>query len=343
MRKLALLLLVVLLIPAQWLRDGQPARGGPAPVGPASVGPASTGPAVITRHDLMPGLGSPLRFGPFTLVGAWQITGNRDEVGNYSALGLRCDGRIVAVSDRDGMMTFTRPDRPGPWAVALAHPVPLGGAGFQMHSDSEALAILPPRQHGGCGDMLIFYEGTEDILRFSPGLKRQAVITIPALGEWPINQGPEASAVLADGRTVMLEEGYAPWWDRTRHTGFVFPALPVSGESPGRFTLVLAPGYRPTELAQLPDGQLLLLERKFTLGGFRSAIAVLDPRSIRPGATVAPRELARIEDPRIRDNYEGMTVTRESDGALALWLISDSNQMVWLQRTLLLKLRFARL
>jgi hypothetical protein len=35
-----------------------------------------------------------------------------------------------------------------------------------------------------------------------------------------------------------------------------------------------------------------------------------------------------------------MTVTREADGGEAIWLISDNNQMVWAQRTLLLKLRF---
>jgi hypothetical protein len=34
-----------------------------------------------------------------------------------------------------------------------------------------------------------------------------------------------------------------------------------------------------------------------------------------------------------------MTVTRDADGAVAVWLIADSNLMVWAQRTLLLKLR----
>ena len=54
---------------------------------------------------------------------------------------------------------------------------------------------------------------------------------------------------------------------------------------------------------------------------------------------ITPQVLARIDDPRIRENYEGMTVTREKDGSQAIWLISDSNEMVWAQRTLLLKLR----
>jgi hypothetical protein len=49
--------------------------------------------------------------------------------------------------------------------------------------------------------------------------------------------------------------------------------------------------------------------------------------------------IARIDDPRIHDNYEGMAVTREADGSQIVWLVSDSNEMVWAQRTLLLKLR----
>jgi len=67
-----------------------------------------------------------------------------------------------------------------------------------------------------------------------------------------------------------------------------------------------------------------------------------DPAAIRPGAQVAPRPIAWIGDPRIRDNYEGMVATPEADGSTAIWLISDSNEMVWLQRTLLLKLRLPR-
>lgn len=73
--------------------------------------------------------------------------------------------------------------------------------------------------------------------------------------------------------------------------------------------------------------------------GFRSVIAVFAQKDVRPGAVITPKVIARIDDPRIRDNYEGMTVTREPDGSRLVWLISDSNEMVWAQRTLLLKLR----
>ena len=44
-------------------------------------------------------------------------------------------------------------------------------------------------------------------------------------------------------------------------------------------------------------------------------------------------------DSSARENYEGMTAFRDADGSTVIWLISDSNHMVWAQRTLLLKLR----
>jgi len=69
-------------------------------------------------------------------------------------------------------------------------------------------------------------------------------------------------------------------------------------------------------------------------------ILTADPAQLHPGAVLQTQEIARIDDPRIRDNYEGMTVTRAADGSVSIWLISDSNLMVALQRTLVLKLRF---
>ncbi len=175
--------------------------------------------------------------------------------------------------------------------------------------------------------------------RFSPELARRSGIPLPVLAEWPKNQGPEAMTLLADGRTVIVGESYVRWQDRTRHPGLIFPGIPRPRENPARFELVLPAGYRPSELAQMPDGRMLVLGRNFSLAGFRSLIAIFAPRDIRAGTVITPRVIARIDDPRIRDNYEGMTVTREADGSQLVWLVSDSNEMVLMQRTLLLKLR----
>lgn len=327
MRRKAVLLLALVLLPVVCLR-------GPAP--------AEKDHPRVWRRDLLPGLIAerlPRRWGPFELAGAWRIDGDDPSIANYSALGTRDDGSLVALSDRRALLTFTRPDRPGPWLAHPARPFTAHTDFAQDHSDGEALVVLPPPAHGAPNDLLLIFEGTADVVRVSGDLRRRTVIPVPALAAWPGNMGPEASTRLRDGRMVMIEEGYAPWYDRSGHDALVFPGLPRKGDRPAHWRLRLPGGWRPTELAVLPDGRLLLLERRFTLTGFRSAIAWIDPAAIRPGATVVPQPLARIEDPRIRDNYEGMTVTREPDGATAVWLIADSNGMDVLQRTLLLKLR----
>ena len=327
-RRLAIILLILALIPTIYVRQPWP--------------PASRDHRV-TYHDLLPGLvrqGMPRRFGQLQLVGAWQLTSRNRDFGNFSGLAERDSRDLVAVSDRNATLVFTRPDKPAPgrtWQRETIHPRKPALASF-IDSDSESVSVDPAD-----GTMLIGYEGSPRFHLFSADLKHDRKIKAPVLMEWPNNQGPEAMRRLADGRTIAIGEVYAHWYSRRRHPGLIWPGLPRDNERPQRFELVMPEGYRPVELAQAPDGRLLVLGRKFTLGGFRTVVTTLpSAREIRAGVRVEAQPIAWIADSRIRDNYEGMVATREPDGGTAIWLISDSNEMVWLQRTLLLKLRWTQ-
>lgn len=322
MRRIVVLLLALATLPLMILHEGP---------GPVALD------APVVRTDLMPGLrrdGAVPSLGALQLVGAWQLRSRYRGFGNFSALATFADGTMVALSDRNDIMFFTRPDRPGPWRVWM---------GVNFHgpwtpppsSDVEAVAVEPATQ-----DLVMASEGAGEIYRVTRDLKQYRRIAIPELDEWPANMGPEAMALLHDGRLVMIGETYAGLLERRLHPALLFPGLPRPHQRPDRFMVRMPYGFRPVELAQLPDGRLLVLGREFGLGGFRTTISLADPAAIRPGAVVPTHEIARITDPRLRDNYEGMTVTRDADGSLAVWLISDSNLMAWLQRTLLLKLRF---
>ena len=321
MRAYKLALLILALVPAVYLRAPKP-----PPVLDARVGLTDLMPA-LRRAGLLPETGG------LALIGAWEMTGRHRDFGNFSGLG-QADNGFVAVGDRGGVLWFPRPDRAGPWRTRLTRLINLEWRKYRYDTDAEAVAVEP-----GTGDLLVGYEDSAALERYSPDLAVRTRIALPVLREWPENQGPEAMTRLADGRTVIVGEVYARWLDRTLHPAMMFPGEPRPYEQPARFTLRMPPGYRPADLAQMPDGRLLVLGRSFSLVGFRSVIAVFSPTEILPGATVTPHVIARIEDARISENYEGMTVTREADGNQAIWLISDSNQMVWAQRTLLLKLR----
>lgn len=324
MRAFKLVLLILALIPTFYLRAPTPP---PIPVRP------------IDLTDLMPALraAGPLpATGRLQLVGAWQLTSGHNDFGNFSGL-AQTGGGFVAVGDRGGVLSFSRPDRAGPWRTRLDRMIHLEWRKYQFETDAESVAVGPDTR-----DLLVGFEDAQILERFSPDLAERTRIPLPVLREWPGNQGAEAMTRLTDGRTVIVGEVYARWLDRTLHPGLIFPGEPRANEVPARFTVRMPPGFRPTELAQMPDGQVLFLGRGFGLSGFRSVIAIIPQAAVRQGATITPRVIARIEDPRICENYEGMTVTREPNGSAAIWLISDSNRMVWAQRTLLLKLRLNR-
>ena len=321
MRALKLVPLIIALAPTVWLRH------------PAAQPVAAKS---LTFVDLMPALRRAAPFptiGAPELVGIWHLRGGLPDAGTLSGL-AQSDAEMVAVGDRGAILRFARPDRPGTAALHLSKLIGLDWRKHPHPTDAESVVVEPRT-----GDLLVAYEDTPAIVRFSADLESHTRIPVPAFANWPDNEGPEAMTWLSDGRLLVIAEGYDRWFDRTLHEGLIFPGVPQTGAEPARFLLRMPAGYRPCELAQMPDGRLLVLGRSFSLMGFRSVIAAFAPPAVRPGAAITPQVIARIDDPRIRENYEGMTVTREPDGSQAIWLISDSNQMVWAQRTLLLKLR----
>jgi hypothetical protein len=100
--------------------------------------------------------------------------------------------------------------------------------------------------------------------------------------------------------------------------------------------------FRPTGAARLPDGDLLLVERRFPPIGAR---VVRLPRASLDGTGPLPTvEIARLEAPLTLDNFEGIDARRDASGRTLVYLLSDDNNCArtpgsrgpGLQRTLLL-------
>jgi len=111
--------------------------------------------------------------------------------------------------------------------------------------------------------------------------------------------------------------------------------------SEGRYTwqtfqYTKIPDFNPTAITPLPDGGFVLLERAFDMvRGVRVRVMRADAAEFQPGATVRPRELARLVPPVAVDNLEGIAAGKGRNGETLLWLISDDNFNP-LQRNLLL-------
>lgn len=311
-RTIAVLLLIGALAPGVWLREER---------------------VLQTRTDEvtfrpLPHEG-PARGGDgLRLVGAWQLTSSDPRFGSYSALVVRSDGRLRAYSDSGQWLEFAPPGMRAEADVEFGSVRDHGG---KAANDVEAAA-----HDQGTGTTWLALEFTNTIRRIN---HETVEVAPPAMAGFPANGGAEAMARLPDGRFVVLAEGAGPL-SPMRRTGLLFATDPLVDDSATVFAFDPPPGYDPTDAAALPDGRVMILLRALSLRpfpAFGSKLVVADPAEIEAGEPWPWREVAHLSGLAPRENYEGLAVM-PGDSGVVLWLISDANRSVLLQRTLLLKL-----
>ena len=316
-RAVALLLVFVLLTTI----DGpgpRPRREGPgeAPLVYTPVALQADDPA---RRDV----------GRLHFLGGWELDSPDRRMGGLSAIHVE-NGEVIAASDAGTILRFPLPGTVAQPRVRFQPivdgPRPGRGRGTR---DSEGLLVV--------GDKLwISFELYNAIWRYDRASLRGETGAQPRpMSGWWGNSGPEAIVRLADGRTLVLEEGLedgVPLRDAILFAGD--PAVP------GTPTLSLhyrrPPGYRPTDAALLPDGRILILNRRFAWLRFSAKLLVADLRTPPAGGIIAGQEVATLEAPLVIDNMEGLAVTQEN-GRTIVWLVSDDDFMRLFRRTLLLK------
>lgn len=188
------------------------------------------------------------------------------------------------------------------------------------------------------GQVWVGFERYNQIWRYAPGLTRPAAYAAPPpMARWEKNGGAESMVRLHDGRFLVIAE--TDRRDRPTRDLLVFPGDPVSRPNDAMLAYYRPPdGFDPSDATELPDGRVLVINRRIDLP-FRwtAVLTLIDPRGVKAGQVLAGREIARFAAPLTVDNYEGLAITREG-AATILWMVSDDNQL-FLQRTLLLKFR----
>lgn len=264
--------------------------------------------------------------GSLVFRGGLELSSKDPRFGGLSGLRVSADGsRFVAIADIGFWMTGAlRYDERGNLAgiaeVALLPLLDAAGRPFRTkyRADAESLTAAPD------GGYLVGFEGMHRIVRYRRVGGPGATIAGPAdLASAPSNGGLETLTTLADGRVLAITEtdeidgGVSGWIGPAPWRAFIWP---------------IDEGFRPTDAATLPDGDVLVLERRFPFLAARIrrlAVAQLD------AGRLEPKEIARFEGSLTFDNMEGISVRQGAGGRTLVYLLSDDNQN-FLQRTLLL-------
>ena len=272
------------------------------------------------------------RIGQLRFLGAWELRSQNRDFGGISALTTLADGRFIGLSDAGTLIGFGLTNNEHADHPFIA-PLPEAfGPGKTYHDrDTEGLAY-----DRDTGQFWVSYEGRNMIRRFSPSFGRSDAMVQPAtMHDWPTNRGPETLVRFPDGRFAVFSEG-------AERTGGSYQAILFSGDpvEPGTnsFTFGYRPpkGYMATDAKVLPDGRLLILNRRIGFPeGFSAILSTLDPANIRKDAVVEATPIAVLKSPLLVDNMEGLAITREGE-QIIIWLISDDNFNIF-QRTLLMK------
>lgn len=273
------------------------------------------------------------RLGGLTFLGGVRLTSPTRGVGGFSAMAVDGD-RFTLLSDGGNYVRFRLDSR---WHVSQVSNGALydgPGRGWRkLDRDSESLARDP-----ATGTNWVGFESTDQIWRYDAALRAGHGRAVPAMAKWPSNGGAEAMVRMRDGSFVVFAESAS-----TKVRG-VRPALWFAGDPVDPRTRGFRFGYRPpvgfvpTDVAELPDGRLVVINRAASLRtGFTATVAIVERGAIRTGRIVTGREIARFAAPVVHDNFEAVAVVREGRDTI-LWIASDDNQLP-VQRSLLLKFR----
>lgn len=285
-------------------------------------------------------------FGKLTWLGSLELSSPAKPFGGYSALAIDKSGtKLMAISDagtwlsadiilRDGRMKKIVNAVIGPLLGKDGKPL----SGKKRENDAEAISFV--NAGSVSGDAYISFERRHRIGVYSFGgvntgrVKRH--LKLPArVKSAKRNSGLEAVTILRGGPnaggTLALTEEY---YDKAgNHFGWL-----VGGPAPGQITLKSRDGFAVTDAASLPNGDVIILERRFRFPeGVKMRLRRLKANDIKPGALLDGEVLLVADALNEIDNMEGLAVHSDALGRTILTLISDDNFNRTLQSTMLIQ------
>ena len=286
-------------------------------------------------------------FGGLEWLGGVELSSSDPRFGGFSGLlSLDAGGRILAVSDRGVWFSATVRQGPDgePLGVEGAMIAPIlderGTSLEGKHSgDAEALTLMPDDPDAG---IFVSFEQQHRVLgwRLTPTMletRARRIATAPDIEKLVANKGLEALAASALGGP--LKGALVAIAERDPAGGDSNPGWLFGKDGVQRFQLRQRDDYDVTDATFLPDGDLLVLERRFNLQqGLGMRLRRVAKGALMRGGLLEGSLLMEADLRHQIDNMEGLAVHQSAAGDTIVTLISDDNQLV-LQRTVLLRFR----
>ena len=290
------------------------------------------------------------RFGKLTWRGGLVLRSATPSFGGWSGLALGADGKqLLAVSDAGTWMTAHIVYEGGkPTALKSARIGPLkslSGQPLSRSRDRDAEALTLVKGTVAKGRLLISFEhnhrvGLFDIGKSGISAPRRYLSLSAVTKHLGGNSGLEGLAILQGGR---FKGSLVAFSERLiGGTGALTGWIWVNGK-PERFKLNNGGAFSVTDAAPLPDGGLLVLERRFRWSeGVKARLRLIRAHELRPGATITGELLLDAGVNHQIDNMEGLAVHKGAAGEIIVTMISDDNFNRVLQRTILLQFALKR-
>jgi hypothetical protein len=279
-------------------------------------------------------------FGSLEFRGGLVLSSSNKSFGGFSALKVQPDGEhFIAVSDRSSWLRgriVYKGKQPVDIADAMVAPVLEKDGKPDGRLDTESIAEDSKRLYVGL-------ERTNQILCFLYDKRdfpvyRETVEVPPEIKDLPFNQGLEALVFIPKkyplGRTLLAfsEKGLTKDGD--------LKSFLIGGPRPGSFAVKRTQDYDISDAALMPDGSVLILERKYSvMSGVNMRIRRIPLADIKPNALVDGPAVIEADGQCQIDNMEALSVHRTRAGEIVLTLMSDDNFSP-IQRTILLQFTF---
>ena len=283
-------------------------------------------------------------FGKLTWRGGLNLFGKTSFFGGISGLAIDPSGRsLLAISDA-GIWLRATIDYDGRKIKGLSQAVLgpiLGRDGAplrnELERDTEGLALVSGDTSNGTA--YVSFERRHAIQRYTFTADRfgppQGALPLPASAKgMNANQGIEAIAYLSQGKLKGTLIAFAE--RKTDRNGNLKGWL-IGGPTPGNITLKRLAGFDITDAAPLPEGGIVVLERRFRYSeGIKMRIRRIGAEEIKRGALLEGEVLLEAEDNLNIDNMEAIAAHRAASGETVITLMSDDNYS-GLQRTLIMQ------